>query len=68
VERRSWGFEVVGSAAERLVERTNLDSEAALQRFQRSLDRLGVPTALEEAGAEPGDTVRIGEVEFEYQP
>jgi GTP-binding protein len=68
VERRPWGFEVVGSAAERLVERTNLDSDAALQRFQRSLDRLGVPTALEEAGAEPGDTVRIGEVEFEYQP
>ena len=68
VERRPWGFEVVGDSVRRLVERTNLESEAALQRFQRSLDRLGVSNALEEAGAEAGDTVRIGEVEFEYQP
>jgi GTPase len=68
VERRPWGFEVGGPAVERLVERTNMDSEHALQHFQRVLDRLGVTSALEEAGAEPGDTVRIGQVEFEYQP
>jgi GTP-binding protein len=68
VERRSWGFEVAGSAVESLVERTNFDSEGGLQRFQMALDRLGVSSALEEAGAEPGDSVRIGQVEFEYQP
>jgi Obg family GTPase CgtA-like protein len=32
------------------------------------LDRIGASAALEEAGAEPGDTVRIGQLEFEYQP
>jgi GTP-binding protein len=68
VERRPWGFEVGGPAVERLVERTNFDSEQGLQRFQVALDRLGVSSGLEEAGAEPGDTVRIGRVEFEYQP
>jgi GTP-binding protein len=68
VERRSWGFEVAGVAVERLVERTDFDSEHALQRFQMALDRLGVSSALEEAGAEPGDSVRIGQLEFEYQP
>ena len=68
VERRAWGFEVGGEAVERLVERTDLDSEQGLQRFQMALDRLGVSSALEEAGAEPGDSVRIGQVEFEYQP
>jgi GTP-binding protein len=68
VERRSWGFEVSGPAVERLVERTDLDSEQGLARFQMALDRLGVSAALEEAGAEPGDSVRIGQVEFEYQP
>jgi GTPase len=68
VERRSWGFEVAGPAVESLVERTNFDSEGGLQRFQMALDRLGVSSALEEAGAQPGDSVRIGQVEFEYQP
>jgi GTPase len=68
VERRSWGFEVMGPAIERLVQRTDFDSEGGLQRFQRALDRIGVSTAREDAGAEPGDTVRIGRLEFEYQP
>lgn len=68
VERHPWGFLVSGPAVERLVSRARFDSDAALQRFQVALDRMGVSTALEEAGAEPGDMVRIGEVEFEYQP
>jgi GTP-binding protein len=68
VERQPWGFLVSGPAVERLVARTQFDSEAGTQRFQVALDRLGVSAALEEAGAEPGDTVRIGETEFEYQP
>jgi GTP-binding protein len=68
VERRPWGFQVGGPAVERLVERTSFDSEQGLQRFQMALDRLGVSSALEEAGAEPGDSVRIGQLEFEYQP
>jgi len=37
-------------------------------RFQVALDRMGVTAALEKAGAAPGDTVRIGDAEFEYQP
>jgi len=68
VERLAWGFAVSGERVERLVERTNFDSDGSLERFQVELDRLGVNTALEAAGAEPGDTVRIGASEFEYQP
>jgi GTP-binding protein len=68
VERQPWGYLVSGPAVERLVGRARYDSEAALQRFQVALDRMGVSAALEEAGAQPGDTVRIGEMEFEYQP
>jgi GTPase len=68
VERHPWGFLVSGEGVERLVARTRFDSEAALQRFQVALDRMGVSAALEEAGAEAGDTVRIAEMEFEYQP
>jgi Obg family GTPase CgtA-like protein len=31
------------------------------------LEKKGVVAALKKAGAEPGDEIRIGEVEFEYQ-
>jgi GTP-binding protein len=68
VQRYPWGFAVRGERVEQLVERTDLESEGALARFQSVLDRLGVNTALESAGVEPGDTVRIAGVEFEYQP
>ena len=68
VERKPAGFVVRGERVERLVERTDLDSEGSLARFQSELDRLGVNQALEAAGVKPGDTVRIAEIEFEYQP
>lgn len=68
VEKKDWGFAVSGDRVEHLVERTDLDSEGAVGRFQSELDRLGVNAALEAAGVEPGDTVRIAEAEFEYQP
>jgi GTPase len=68
VERQPFGYLVRGERIELLVERTDLESEGALARFQRELDRLGVNAALEAAGVQPGDTVRIAGVEFEYQP
>jgi GTPase len=68
VEKEPWGFAVSGDRVEHLVERTDLESEGALARFQSELDRLGVNAALESAGVQPGDAVRIGDVEFEYQP
>jgi len=68
VERRDWGLEVGGKQVERLLERYDLDSPAGFDRFQVALDRMGVTAALEKAGAAPGDTVRIGDAEFEYQP
>ena len=68
VERKPTGFAVRGGRLERLVERTDLESEGALARFQSELDRLGVNAALEAAGVKPGDTVTISGIEFEYQP
>jgi GTP-binding protein len=68
VERTGWGFVVKGDRVERLVERTDLESSGGLARFQTELDKIGVNAALEAAGVQPGDTVRIGEAEFEYQP
>ena len=42
---------------------TNAD---ALQFVHDRLKRLGVDRALARAGAQPGDTVRIGGLAFEY--
>src|SRR5260370_42497978 len=68
VERKNWGFEVMGDRIEHLVERTNLDSEGSLERFQTELDRLGINDALEAAGVQPGETVRIAGMRVEYHP
>jgi GTP-binding protein len=59
-------FVVVGEGAERLVQRTDLDNEAALRRFYAMLARAGVIGALREAGMSEGDTVRIGDTEFVF--
>jgi Obg family GTPase CgtA-like protein len=43
----------------------NLDE--AVQRFQRTLEHMGIREALEEAGVETGDTVHIGEAELVWE-
>jgi GTPase len=68
VHRRDWGLEVEGARVDRLLDRYDLDTPAGFDRFQLALERMGVNAALEEAGAAAGDTVRIGDAEFEYQP
>lgn len=68
VERKPYGFAVRGDRVEQLLERFDLDSEGGLAQFQTELERLGVNRALEAAGVQPGDTVRIADAEFEYQP
>ncbi|HUZ89527.1 MAG TPA: GTPase ObgE [Candidatus Acidoferrales bacterium] len=59
---------LAGEPLERLLERTDLNSAPSLERFQLRLDQMGVSELLEEAGAKPGDSVRVGEVEFEFRP
>ena len=44
----------------------NFDDYESVQYFQRFLEMKGINKQLEKMGIEEGDTVRIGEVEFEY--
>jgi GTP-binding protein len=60
-------YEVSGEGVERLALRTDWESQEGVRNFQRELERKGVVTALRRAGAEPGDEVRIGEVEFDFR-
>lgn len=61
-------WEVAGRSVERMVMKTDLDNEEAVAHLQRRLVRAGVERALEQVGAREGETVRIGELEFDYLP
>ncbi|HBR01600.1 MAG TPA: hypothetical protein DD738_03235, partial [Ruminiclostridium sp.] len=40
----------------------------SLQYFQRVMKNMGVIEALEKKGVQEGDTVKMGEIEFDYIP
>jgi GTPase len=61
-------FIVRGRPAERAVALSDLTNVQALSYAQQRLRSLGVDRALSRAGARPGDVVRVGKFEFEYEP
>ncbi len=60
-------YRVVGRMIERIASQTNFEVEESAERFQRDLERLGADAALRRAGVQPGDTVRIGAVELDWE-
>ncbi len=67
VYREETGFAVSCALAERMLDVVDLGNWRARLQFHRELNRLGVIEALERAGVAPGDTVRIGEFEMEWE-
>jgi len=59
-------YRVTDAAVLRIVERTDLDEEEAVEVLHRRLAAAGVDAALAAAGCQDGDTVRIGSAEFTY--
>ncbi|HHW28351.1 MAG TPA: GTPase ObgE [Syntrophomonadaceae bacterium] len=59
-------FVVQGKGIERLVNRLDLENPDALRYFQHMLRLIGVDDALQNQGVQKGDTVRIGDFEFEW--
>ena len=68
VEREGAVWRVRGRRAERAVETTEMDNDEAVERLQKRLISMGVERALAEAGAEEGDDVAIGDMEFSFDP
>jgi GTP-binding protein len=67
VEREPDGaFRVRGRRVERIAAQTDFEVDESAERFQRDLARLGVDAELRRVGVAPGDTVRIGAVELEW--
>ncbi len=59
-------YVVSGKKIETLTEMTKFNEDEALRRFQNILKKMGVELALEQKGCKVGDTVRIGNLEFEF--
>lgn len=59
-------FVVQGKGIERMVKMTDLENEEAVRLLHRKLERIGVLRRLRDAGIQHGDTVRIGDEEFDF--
>ncbi|WP_035300248.1 GTPase ObgE [Brevibacillus thermoruber] len=66
ISRDNEVYVVSGEKIEKLVRMTNLNSYDSVQRFARMMRSMGVDEALRRRGAKDGDTVRIGDFEFEF--
>ncbi|MFE5703639.1 GTPase ObgE [Rhodococcus koreensis] len=62
------GFIVRGTRPERWVRQTQFDNDEAVGYLADRLARLGVETELVKQGAEPGASVTIGNVSFDWEP
>lgn len=58
---------ITGKSIERSAAMTYWESEESVRRFQRLMEHLGVDSALRKAGISNGETVSIGDYEFEWQ-
>ncbi|MEN8113041.1 MAG: GTPase ObgE [Actinomycetota bacterium] len=68
VERRDDEWIVAGKSAERAVNLDDLTNPDAADLVAKRLVATGIDSALRDAGAEPGDDVRIGGIVFTYDP
>ncbi len=66
VRRENDAYVVEGPAVDALLLRVRLDDAESMAYFERTLRRLGIIDALRAKGAADGDTVRLGDVEFEF--
>ena len=59
-------YEITGGLVDELSRKVDLDDYDSFRYFQRVIKERGVESALKKAGAKDGDTVIIGEIEFEF--
>ena len=66
VEKDGAAYVVSGASMDDLIRSVNFENEDSLNYFHRMLRKWGVIDALREAGAREGDSVVIGEMEFDF--
>lgn len=68
IRRENELYIVEGPLVDKLLGSVNFNDRESLQYFQRVMRNMGVIEALDQKGIDEGDTVRVGEIEFEYIP
>ena len=68
VKIRGGEWRVIHENLEKTVSRLNFDQEDTFIKFARILKKLKVEETLEESGAQDGDKVYIGSIEFDFHP
>ncbi|ASS74956.1 GTPase ObgE [Tumebacillus algifaecis] len=66
ITRDNDAYVVNGEWIEKLCVMTNFTQYDSVKRFQRIMKQKGVDSALRKKGAQEGDTIRIGEYEFDF--
>ncbi|AEI44956.1 GTPase ObgE [Paenibacillus mucilaginosus] len=66
IRRDNEAFVVDSPSIEKLIKRTNFSTHESVMRFARILRKRGIDKALRERGAKDGQTIRIGDFEFEF--
>ena len=62
------GYRVVHNDLERILKRYDFEHDDALMKFARLVKRFKIEELLEEKGAQEGDKVYIGDLEFDFEP
>ena len=68
ITRQGDVFVVEGPRVIRAVKTTDFDNPDAVKYLQHSLGKMGLFKALKRMGAQPGQSIRIGDLEMEYHP
>ena len=55
-----------GGEVDKLLDSTDPNNEVSMRRFQQMLIKTGMIAALREAGCKEGDTIKLGEWEFDF--
>ena len=66
VEAEDGALRVRGRRIEAAAARIDFDNDESRDRFQRTLERMGIDAELRRLGAGPGTAVRIGKVELDW--
>lgn len=66
VRRDNDVFIIDSPGIEKLIKRTNFSTHESVMRFARILRKKGIDKALRDRGAKDGQTIRIGDFEFEF--
>ena len=59
-------FTVTGGTVDYILDTTNSEDEVSMRRFQQLLSKEGIIDALRQKGAVEGNTVRLGDWEFDF--